>query len=244
MPSLVPTIPFPSANPTVSAAPTEFVTRCKVSRKSDPNNQFLDVVSAVEEGWIQADYTRLVRNVKCANCVDVEFVDCRDVQCLTERSCAGSSFTDSGKYNRPEDFSNVYCIGKESCKGSSFTGVDRVTCVGKDSCSSSLSSSVFFDVKYIDCDGDGSCVEAMFGSTNHETKKVTCAGAESCLFVKTWAVETLDCFGSRACNGGSVFGTTKKLECNGDLACDGAAVTGSKNLKCGRANSCGGLEWL
>lgn len=144
----------PTLSPTSSWSPTTFLPKCQVSRRIDPDHK-VDVLTAIEEKWIEATFNRRLENVRCVRCNKVEFIDCRDVECVETNSCTDSAFTSTAD---PFDLSttdemNVNCIGEQSCTRGDFKGIDSITCRGEQSCSrASVSSS--YD---LECMTDNSC---------------------------------------------------------------------------------------
>ena len=229
----------PTLSPTITASPTEFVARCVVSRKS-AGNHFLDVVSAIDEGWIVAKYSRNLRRLECTDCADMNFADCRDIECADQKACAGSTFTTSGRF---ADFYQVRCLEEESCQGATFNSIDVITCLGESSCISSLNDAVFEDVGAVNCSGEGACLGAVFGSNSNDTKSVNCSGKDSCQYVEAFAVSKMVCSGNQSCRSGKFYGATAALECQGNQACLKSVLTGKKKLRCGTSKSCKNLEW-
>jgi len=203
----------------------------------------LDVAEAMDKGWIEASYSRNLRSLECVDCAHMNFVDCRDVECVDKESCAGSSFSTSGKFSGPRDYYNVRCLESESCEGATFSGIDRITCLGDNSCHSTLVNTVFANVKDVICAGTAACVGAVFGPNTSVTDSVSCIGTDSCQYAESFWVNKMTCTGAESCRGGKFFLNTAKLECNGSLACLRSMLQGKKKLRCGTAKSCKSLEW-
>lgn len=144
----------PTLAPTISWAPTTFTPKCQVALRSDPNN-LVDVLTAIEKEWIEATFNRRLENVRCVRCVEVEFTNCRDVECVEAESCLDTAFTSTLDIFDPTtlDQMNVLCIGDNSCKRSAFTGVDAITCRGEDSCARAQVKRSY----ELDCTTDKSC---------------------------------------------------------------------------------------
>jgi len=223
----------------VSAGPTS---GCRIAQLG--GEDFVDVVVAMERGWILAEFSTGSDTIRCLDCRRVDVVDCPAVECHSAQSCAGSRFVTTGDDDDDDvEISRVACRGVQSCQGASFGGIDEVVCAGLESCATSLDTSVTFGVGTgsVECTGDASCLGAVFGLFGVE--EVTCGGVESCLRSSAVWVESLRCTGNRSCVESDFGRGTRAVDCGGNGACERSLSEGAKKLTCGTPDSCFGVEW-